>query len=160
MRKLIGVLGIASVALALSVGAFAAAPEPKTFVAVLSAGEEVPPCAPADNSARGSAVFHVLDEATGLVSYKLVANNIPGDTTVAHIHIAPKGVAGPVVQPLAFTPGQENGVIGRGTFTNKALLDAMQADPQAYYVNVHSTVCGSGVIRGQLGEHGPQGAAE
>jgi hypothetical protein len=160
MRKLIGVLSIASIALALSVGAFAAAPEPKTFVAVLSAGEEVPPCAPADNSARGSAVFHVLDEATGLVSYKLVANNIPGDTTAAHIHIAPKSVAGPVVQPLALTPGEENGVIGKGTFTNKALLDAMQADPQAYYVNVHSTVCGSGVIRGQLGEHGPQGTAE
>jgi hypothetical protein len=160
MRKLIGVLSVASVALASSVGAFAGAPEPKTFVAVLSAGDEVPLCAPADNSARGSAVFHVLDEATGLVSYKLVANNIPGDTTAAHIHIAPKGVPGQIVQPLAFTAGEENGVIGKGTFTNKALLDAMQADPQAYYVNVHSTVCGSGVIRGQLGEHGPQGAAE
>jgi hypothetical protein len=160
MRKLIGVLGIAGVALALSVGAFAAPPEPKTFVAVLSAGEEVPTCEPADNSARGSAVFHVLDEATGLVSYKLVANNIPGDTTAAHIHIAPKGEPGPVVQPLPFTPGEEDGVIGKGTFTNKALLDAMQADPQAYYVNVHSTACGQGVIRGQLGDHGPRGTAE
>jgi hypothetical protein len=160
MRKLIGVLGIASVALALSAGAFADAPEPKTFVAVLSADEEVPPCEPADNSARGQAVFHVLDEATGLVSYRLVANNIPGDTTAAHIHIAPKGVAGPIVQPLPFAAGEENGVIGEGTFTNKSLLDAMQANPQAYYVNVHSTVCGAGVIRGQLGERGPQGTAE
>jgi hypothetical protein len=106
------------------------------------------------------AVFHVLDESTGLVSYKLVANNIPGNTTAAHIHIAPKGQPGPVVQPLAFAPGEENGVIGRGTFTNKALLDAIQADPGAYYVNVHSTVCGSGVIRGQLGEHGPRGTAK
>jgi hypothetical protein len=160
MRKLIGVLSIASVVAALSAGASADAPEPKTFVAVLSAGEEVPPCAPADNSARGSAVFHVLDEATGLVSYKLVANNIPGDTTAAHIHIAPKGVAGPIVQPLPFTAGEENGVIGKGTFTNKTLLDAMQTNPQAYYVNVHITVCGSGVIRGQLGERGPRGTAE
>ena len=160
MRKLIGILGIASVALALSAGAFADAPEPKTFVAPLSAAEEVPLCTPADNGARGVAVFHVLDEATGLVSYELVANNIPGDTTAAHIHIAPKGVAGGVVQPLAFTPGEENGVIGKGTFTNKALLDAIQANPQAYYVNVHSTVCGPGVIRGQLGEHGPPGTAE
>jgi hypothetical protein len=145
------------VILAVVGGAFASAPEAKTFVAVLSAADEVPLCAPADNSARGVAVFHVLDEAAGVVSYKLVANNIPGDTTAAHIHIAPKGQPGPVVQPLAFTPGEENGVIGRGTFTNKALLDAIQADPQAYYVNVHSTVCGSGVIRGQLGEHGPRG---
>jgi hypothetical protein len=148
------------VILVLSAGAFASPPEPKTFVAVLSASEEVPLCAPADNSARGVAVFHVLDEVTGLVSYKLVANNIPGDTTAAHIHIAPKGVPGPVVQPLAFAAGEENGVIGKGTFTNKALLDAMQANPQAYYVNVHSTVCGPGVIRGQLGERGPQGTAE
>jgi hypothetical protein len=150
----------ALVILALSAGAFARAPEPKTFVATLSAGEEVPTCVPAGNSARGVTVFHVLDEATGLVSYKLVANNIPGDTTAAHIHIAPKGVAGDIVQPLPFTPGEENGVIGKGTFTNKALLDAIQADPQAYYVNVHSTVCGSGVIRGQLGEQGPRGRAE
>jgi CHRD domain len=149
----------ALVMLALSAGAFAGAPEPKTFVATLSAAEEVPLCAPADNSARGLAVFHVLGEGTGLVSYKLVANNIPGDTTAAHIHIAPKGDPGPVVQPLAFTPGEENGVIGKGTFTNKALLDAMEANPQAYYVNVHSTVCGSGVIRGQLGEQGPRGTA-
>jgi hypothetical protein len=46
------------------------------------------------------------------------------------------------------------------TLSVKALLDAMQADPQAYYVNVHSSVCGAGVIRGQLGEHGPRGTAE
>jgi hypothetical protein len=157
MRRGLGpVAAIAAVVgLALSANVFAKAPEPKTFVAVLSAAEEVPPCAPADNSSRGVAVFHVLDEATGLVSYKLVANNIPGDTTAAHIHIAPKGEPGPIVQPLAFPAGEENGVIGRGTFANKALLDAIQANPQAYYVNVHSTVCGSGVIRGQLGDHGP-----
>jgi hypothetical protein len=100
-------------------------------------------------------VFRVLDEATGLVSYKLVANNIPGNTTAAHIHVGPKGTPGPVVQPLPFTPGEEQGVIGKGTFTNPALLAAIRANPQNYYVNVHSTVCGAGVIRGQLDEHGP-----
>lgn len=128
---------------------------PTTFVAVLTAEDEVPLCAPAGNDARGVAVFHVLDEATGLVSYKLVANNIPGSTTAAHIHVAPKGTAGPVRQPLAFTPGEEQGVIGEGTFTNPAILAAIRANPQDYYVNVHSTVCGAGVIRGQLDEHGP-----
>ena len=141
---------VALLTLAFSAYAFADKPEPKSFVAVLSAADEVPHCAPAGNDARGVAVFHVVDETTGLVRYKLVANNIPGDTTVAHIHIAPVGVAGPVVQPLPFTAGEENGVIGRGTFTNKELLDAIQADPGAYYVNVHSTACPAGVIRGQL----------
>ena len=131
------------------------APAPTTFVAVLSAGEEVPHCAAATDAARGVAVFHVVDQATGTVEYRIVANNLPGTITASHIHLAPKGVAGPVVQPLALMPGEENGVIGSGTFTNPALLAAIQANPQAYYVNVHSTVCPSGVIRGQLGDHGP-----
>ena len=132
-----------------------AAPPPTTFVAVLSAGEEVPRCAAATNAARGVATFHVRDEATGTVQYQVVANNLPGDITAAHIHLAPKGVAGPVVQPLGLRPGAENGVVGKGTFTNPALLAAIRANPANYYVNVHSTVCPSGVIRGQLGDHGP-----
>jgi hypothetical protein len=126
-----------------------------TFVAVLTADEEVPHCAAATNASRGLAVFHVTDAATGTVEFTLVANNLPGTPVAAHIHIAPRGTAGPVVQSLAPTPGEENGVIKKGSFTNPALVAAMQANPSAYYVNVHSTVCPSGVIRGQLGDHGP-----
>jgi hypothetical protein len=140
--------------------ASAAPPPPKTLVAVLSAAEEVPPCAAATSASRGVAVFHVRDQATGAVDYKLVANNLPGTPVAAHIHIAPEGVAGPVVQPLLLMAGEENGVIGSGTFTNPALVAALQANPQAYYVNVHSNVCPPGVIRGQLGDHGPKGTAE
>jgi hypothetical protein len=149
-------------ALTLSIAApvASAAPPPKTFVAVLSADAEVPLCAPATNAARGVAVFHVRDQATGTVDYKIVANNLPGTPIAAHIHVAPKGVAGPVVQPLPLAPGEENGVIGSGTFTNRLLVAALQANPQAYYVNVHSDVCPAGVIRGQLGDHGPSGTAE
>ena len=162
MRKPYGMLAVALVAFtaAMAPSAALAGRPPKTFVAVLSAGEEVPPCPAAGNSSRGTAVFHVRDRAAGTVEYKLVANNIPGTTTQAHIHIAPRGVAGPIVQPLPFRPGEENGVIGRGTFTNPALVAALQANPRAYYVNVHSTECPPGAIRGQLGEHGPPGTAE
>lgn len=155
MTKLVAALGACLATLVAATVALADAPAPTTFVAVLTAEDEVPLCAPAGNDARGIAVFHVLDEATGLVSYKLVANNLPGNTTAAHIHLAPKGTPGGVVQPLPFTPGEEQGVIGEGTFTNPALLAAMQANPQNYYVNIHSTVCGPGVIRGQLDERGP-----
>jgi CHRD domain len=155
MTKLVAALGACLATLVAATVALADAPAPTTFVAVLTAEDEVPLCAPAGNDARGIAVFHVLDEATGLVSYKLVANNLPGNTTAAHIHLAPTGTPGGVVQPLPFTPGEEQGVIGEGTFTNPALLAAMQANPQNYYVNIHSTVCGPGVIRGQLDEHGP-----
>lgn len=154
MRKIFAVLGMLVGVLVATSVAFADEPAPKMFVAVLTAADEVPLCAPAGNDARGVAVFHVVDQATGEVRWKIVANNLPGDIIAAHIHIAPKGVAGPVVQPTPPTPGEENGVVGSGTFTNPALLAAMQANPEAYYVNVHSNVCPAGVIRGQLGEHG------
>lgn len=155
MTRLIAAFAAGLVTLIAAAAAFADAPAPTTFVAVLNAEDEVPLCAPAGNDARGVVVFHVLDEATGLVSYKLVANSLPGTITAAHIHLAPKGTPGGVVQPLPLTPGEEQGVIGEGTFTNPALLAAIRANPQNYYVNVHSTVCGPGVIRGQLDEHGP-----
>lgn len=156
MTKLIAAFTAGLATLFASTVALAGPSAPRTFVAVLTAADEVPLCAPAGNDARGVAVFHVLDEATGLVRYKLVANNIPGTTTAAHIHVAPKGTPGPVVQPLPLTAaGEEQGVIGKGTFTNPALLAAIRANPQNYYVNLHSTVCGPGVIRGQLDEHGP-----
>jgi hypothetical protein len=155
MTKVIAAFTVGLATLFAATVALADPSAPTTFVAVLTAEDEVPLCAPAADDARGVAVFQVLDEATGLVSYKLVANNIPGNTTAAHIHVAPKGTPGPVLQPLAFAPGEEQGVIGEGTFTNPVLLAAIRANPQNYYVNVHSTVCGPGVIRGQLDEHGP-----
>jgi hypothetical protein len=157
MRKLyvvVGVVVVAMFALASAI-AFAAKPPAGTFVAVMNADEEVPTCAQATNAARGVAVFHVVDATAGTVSFKLVANNLPGDVILAHIHLAPKGVPGAIVQPLALRPGAENGVIASGTFTNPALVAAIQANPDNYYVNVHSTVCTPGVIRGQLGDHGP-----
>ncbi len=156
MKKLFVVLGAAAVSVAAAMPmASAAQPPPRTFVAVLTAADEVPTCAPATDAARGSAVFHVVDEATGTVDYRLVANNLPGVIIAAHIHIAPKGTPGPIVQPLPPTPGVEHGVIAEGTFMNADLVEALQADPGGYYVNVHSDVCMPGVIRGQLGDEGP-----
>jgi len=131
-------------------------PAVTTFIAVLSSGEETGVCAGISDSARGVAVFHVTDEATGTVEWRLVANNLPGNTSAAHIHRAPAGVAGGVVQPLPVTPGSENGVIATGTFSNPTLLAALRADPASYYVNVHTTPdCPGGVIRGQFADHGP-----
>jgi hypothetical protein len=143
-------VAIASTAIVGSV-AGSAQPLPTTFTVTLNADNEVPHCEAATNAARGVAVLHVIDAATGVVSYRVVANNLPGDVTAAHIHLAPVGVAGGIVQPLVLVPGAENGVVGEGTFTNPTLLAAMQAAPENYYVNVHSTVCPPGVIRGQLG---------
>jgi hypothetical protein len=155
MKKFYGALVLVAGALVATALAFAAQPPAATFRAVLSADEEVPHCAAATNAARGNFVAHVVDEATGTVEWMLVANNLPGNIIAAHIHLAPKGTPGPVIQPLPPTPGEENGVIATGTFINPGLVAAMRANPEGYYVNVHSSVCQPGVIRGQLGDHGP-----
>jgi hypothetical protein len=156
MKRRYAVLALIGVAtLAAAPSAQAAQPPTKTFVVVMNAADEVPLCAPATNAARGVAVLHVRDEASGTVEYKIVANNLPGDIAAAHIHLAPKGVPGPVVQALPPTPGAENGVIASGSFSNLALVAAIRANPDGYYINVHTGTCPMGVIRGQLGDHGP-----
>jgi CHRD domain len=154
MKRLFGLtltVAAAFVAVAVATGA---QPRATTFAAVLSADEEVPLCAAATNASRGHFVAHVVDETTGTVEWKLVANNLPGDITMAHIHQAPAGTPGPIVQPLELTPGAENGVIGRGTFTNPTVVAGLQSNPSGFYVNVHSSVCMPGVIRGQFGDRG------
>jgi hypothetical protein len=152
MKRLLTFCAVAIASTAM-VGSVAGSAQPlaTTFAVTLNADDEVPHCDAATDAARGVAILHVIDAATGVVRYKVVANNLPGDVIAAHIHFAPVGVPGDIVQPLALTPGAENGVVGEGTFTNPTLLAAMQAAPENYYVNVHSTVCPSGVIRGQLG---------
>src|SRR5438477_12880172 len=153
-------LGIALSTIVLTLGAMAGTvsadqPAASTFITVLNSDNETGVCSGISNSARGVAVFHVTDEAAGTVEWRLVANNLPGTDVAAHIHRGPAGVAGPVVQPLVFAPTNENGVIGTGSFTNPVLLAAIRANPAGYYVNVHTTTCPGGVIRGQLGDHGP-----
>ncbi len=155
MRKIQGAVVVAAITLVAAGASVAAQPPAKTFVAVLRPGNEVPPCTAAKRGAGGNFVAHVVNAATGMVRWKLVANNLPGTITAAHIHIGPKGVAGPIVQPLPPKPGAKHGVIGTGTFTNPGVLAGLRANPDGYYVNVHTTVCPGGAARGQLGDHGP-----
>jgi CHRD domain-containing protein len=158
MKRAFAILLIVATGLVAVAVAAADQPPATTFAAVLVAEQEVPGCATATGASRGLFVGHVVDSAAGTVDWRLVANNLPGSTIAAHIHAAPFGVAGAVVQPLPFTAGAENGVIGTGTFTNPGLVAAIQANPGGYYVNVHTIGpdgCPPGVIRGQLDLQGP-----
>jgi hypothetical protein len=152
MRKFYALLGLVALpVVAAGMPADAASKgQAKNLVVVMKASQDVPTCQPATKAARGNAVFQITDAAAGTVKYKVVANNLPGDITAAHIHQAPAGTPGQIVQPLELTPGASHGVIGRGTFTNPGLVTALKSDPSGYYVNVHSSVCPSGVIRGQF----------
>ena len=164
MRRLVAYIAIALLAtLAFAPSAVAAPPEAQTFTAILSGDNEVPA---RDTSARGFAIFHLSEDGT--ISYKLIVANI--DNVVAsHIHIAPAGVNGPVVQflfgPVPAAGGPSNGVLATGTFTpTPALLAAMSSGNA--YVNVHTndgvapTNTGpgdfpGGEVRGQIRTNGP-----
>ena len=124
-----------------------------TFVAHLSAENEVPGCpAGVESGASGVAIIQV-DSATGEIRSRVVATNLPGTiagSPGAHIHVGAAGAAGPVVTGLRLT-GLESGLVATGTVTNEDLAAAILADPANYYVNVHTTVCPGGSVRGQLG---------
>jgi hypothetical protein len=153
MPKLLAVFAVGVLALALGPAAAAQDRAPTVFVAALSAENEVPGCPAGEESgAAGRAVVRI-DEDTGEITYRVVARRLPGTiegSPGAHIHVGEAGEMGPVVQALELT-GRDSGLVATGTATNPALAEAILADPANYYVNVHTTVCPSGAIRGQLG---------
>ena len=63
----------------------------------------------------------------------------------AHIHKGRSGVAGPVVIPL--------GSAYKATGCQKAaksLIEAIETNPNRYYVNIHNAKYPGGALRGQL----------
>ena len=105
---------------------------------------EVP--GPGDPNGSGEATIKINLEK-GQLCYTLTARRI-APATMAHIHAAPEGVAGPIVVPLMPpTDGKSSGCV-QGV--DPALLRAILRDPRQYYVNVHNADYPAGAIRGQL----------
>jgi hypothetical protein len=113
------------------------------FTTTLSGSEERP--GPGDPNGSGFAVVAAIPE-TGQICYGLAVFGL-GPVTAAHIHEAPAGVPGPIVVPLA-PPTQ--GASG-GCVANAEEAEDIAANPEDYYVNVHTTEFPGGAIRGQLG---------
>jgi hypothetical protein len=111
--------------------------------AVMSGPVEAPP---GDPDGAGKASFHV-DTAKGQICYNLQVSKI-APATMAHIHKAPPGKAGPVVIPLK-APDKDGKVSDCASADAKALADIM-ANPGEYYVNVHNAEYPGGAVRGQL----------
>src|SRR6266480_2436646 len=91
-------------------------PEARNFVAHLVGANEVPSH---DTPAVGEIKLQLSDDGTE-VAYRLISSNID-NVFMAHIHVAPAGVNGPIVVflfgPVAPGGGRVDGVLAHGTFT-------------------------------------------
>ncbi|HEX6955560.1 MAG TPA: CHRD domain-containing protein [Agromyces sp.] len=110
----------------------------------LNIGQEVP--APTSKGAHGSFSYEIDGSE---LCYTLEVTGLSAPAVAAHVHVAPRNVAGPVVVPLTV----ENATsfeVSDCTTASAELLAAIEADPGSYYVNVHTPTNPAGEVRGQL----------
>ena len=145
-----------------------AAPTPssvQTFTASLSAANEVPPVGDEEKGVTGTATltFNLRRSANGAVDSATVdmsvtASGFPNGTalTNAHIHSGASNVNGAVFVGSGITAGEITFPNGSGSFTRTGIsvsadqVNAILANPGAFYFNIHTARNPNGVARGQL----------
>ena len=115
----------------------------RKFDTALSGAAETP--GPGDGDGGGSAAL-TINPGQGRICYSLKVSNID-PATMAHIHKAAVGVAGPVVVALKAPSGGSSEACA--TVGRELALDILES-PADYYVNVHNEPFPKGAIRGQL----------
>ncbi|WP_426995710.1 CHRD domain-containing protein [Pseudarthrobacter sp. N5] len=140
-RALAALVAIAALALS-NVGAAAAAPGGVPAIP-LNTEQEV------TGSNTGASGFFSYTISGSQLCYTLQARELSGPAGAAHIHLAPRHTAGPVVIPLTVGSGT-SWTVETCTTADAGLLAAVAANPRAYYVNVHTAAFPGGEIRGQL----------
>jgi hypothetical protein len=128
------------------------------FRADLSGGNEVPGVV---TGSAGVATIS-LNQATGVVTYRIEVYNMPVGTTASHFHVGAAGVSGPVVVNFTVAANISNDYAISGTASATDLtpraaqgINSWEDFLQALmlgniYVNVHSTNNAGGEIRGQV----------
>ena len=104
---------------------------------------------PGDPDATGQATVFIDDDTDRLCLY-MTWSNVDGTLTGLHIHLAPPTAPGPIVVPFSVPPSNATFTFQCVAVANEALLDNLAANPQQYYLNLHSTLYPGGAIRGQL----------
>jgi hypothetical protein len=142
MRSL-RILALAAAATVLIVVASPAQAAPVQLTANMTPDEEVPQKGPA--GATGSGTLDLKPD-TNEVCYTFVSQGLTDPLTAGHIHKGAKGVAGDVFIDLKVTAGKLQGCVP----AESAKIQAVLADPQGYYVNLHTQSNPMGAVRGQL----------
>ena len=131
----------------------------------LSPASEVPPITNAESTGSGEVtiVLHVTRDASKAITgatadFKGSLKGFPPETTItaAHIHRGATGANGAVAVNPMFKAGEIAMSGGAGSFSKMGVTvtpDVAQEivnSPVNFYFNVHSTMNGNGVARGQL----------
>lgn len=153
-RSALVMLAALAMLLSVSVGAASADGGARVYHLTLTGDQEATPtCAPptvcGDPDALGTMTLVVIPGADK-VCFQTRWWGIDGTVVAAHIHRAPAGVAAGVVVPL-FAGSFEGSDKTQACMPANGLAEAINADPAAYYVNIHSSVYQPGAIRSQLG---------
>ncbi|MCI0582090.1 MAG: CHRD domain-containing protein [Chloroflexi bacterium] len=103
----------------------------------------------------GGSGFFTYTVDGGTLCYTLEVTGLTVAPVAAHIHPAPRNVAGPVAVPLGTPSGATGSSAGcitaaEGGAMTPAELAAIVADPTGFYVNVHTPSFPGGEVRGQL----------
>jgi CHRD domain len=115
----------------------------KALFAVLTGAKE-----PGGGDPNGRGSFTAIVDGNRLC-YGLTNRNIE-DPGAAHIHRGRSGVAGDVVVPLQQPSSGDPGASSDCVRVARSLARAILANPNRYYVNVHTAGLPDGAIRGQL----------
>ncbi len=145
MRKTgtLGLVLVLTLGLLLLATAAAFADDDRKLETRLTGAAEVP--GPGDPDGKGEAKIKFKKNFRQLCFELEVARIAPA--TAAHVHVAPAGVAGPIVAPLTPpTNGESEGCVD----IDRALGRAIAQHPEEYYVNVHNADFPAGALRGQL----------
>ncbi len=99
-----------------------------------------------DTGAHGFFSYTISDDE---LCYTMSVRNLSAPATAAHVHIAPRKTAGPIVIPLNVGPGTTF-TLSECVTADAALLADLDSNPRAYYVNVHTPTFPGGEVRGQF----------
>ena len=149
MRRLFFIAGALALGIALAGVGGAAARSQATNIrvtAAMTAANETPTPKGDVSAARGAFTATLTKSGTGAsMSWRLEFSNLSGNAIAAHVHVAARGVAGPVRVPLCAPC--TSGVSGTAEI-NADVLEAIQTDRA--YVNVHTVANPAGEIRDQV----------
>lgn len=120
---------------------------PLCVIGAFSGDAEVP--GPGADDAFGLA-FVTFDRTTGEVCYEIAVANIELPAQAMHIHIGEADESGGVVIPFPNAPDEQGRAVGCTTADDLMVLEDLAANPEGYYVNVHTSDFPDGAARAQL----------